>query len=139
MANTMRNVLKSVMQTAVKEGLADSNPVRMLNRSRRKKRDRYLTDYEYQAIRENASNTLKLIMDMLYLTGQRIGDVLKIKHSDITSEGIFFQQKTGTKLMVAMSPDLERTIKSREGTALLRQRDNPVPHSPKEAVCLLDS
>ena len=52
-------------------------------------------------------------MDMLYLTGQRIGDVLKIKHSDITSEGIFFQQqKTGTKLMVAMSPDLERTIKA---------------------------
>lgn len=113
MANTMRNVLKSVMQTAVKEGLADSNPVRDVEPFQTKKRDRYLTDSEYQAIRENASNTLKLIMDMLYLTGQRIGDVLKIKHSDITSEGIFFQQqKTGTKLMVAMSPDLERTIKA---------------------------
>ena len=52
MANTMRNVLKSVMQTAVKEGLADSNPVRDVEPFQTKKRDRYLTDYEYQAIRK---------------------------------------------------------------------------------------
>lgn len=46
-------------------------------------------------------------MDICYITGQRIGDVLKIRHSDIQDDGIFFkQEKTGNRLKVQMTADL---------------------------------
>ncbi|WHI52411.1 hypothetical protein P3339_06415 [Microbulbifer sp. MLAF003] len=57
---------------------------------------RYLTDDEYRAIRSKANPNIKLVMDMCYLTAQRISDVLSIQHSDIGKDGIKFQQeKTG--------------------------------------------
>jgi integrase len=43
----------------------------------RKKRDRYITDDEYTRLIEAASPTLRVIINMPYLTCQRIGDVLK--------------------------------------------------------------
>ena len=50
---------------------------------------------------------------MPYLTGQRIGDVLKIKQSDISPDGItVVQEKTGKKLKVAMTPTLEENIRA---------------------------
>lgn len=75
------------------------------------KRDRYVTEAEFMALREKASPTLKAIMDICYLTGQRIGDVLKIAYADIDETGIFFkQQKTGNRLKVAMTPDLAAAV-----------------------------
>jgi integrase len=50
---------------------------------------------------------------MAYLTGQRIGDVLKIKQSDISPDGItVVQEKTGKKLKVAITPTLEENIRT---------------------------
>lgn len=43
--------------------------------------------------------------------GNRDGDVLAIRLSDISDKGIAFdQQKTGAKLIVGMTPDLEQLI-----------------------------
>lgn len=52
-------------------------------------------------------------MDPAYLTAQRIGDVLAIRLSGISREGVSFQQeKTGKRLMVVMSPALEKAVSS---------------------------
>lgn len=111
MANVMRNVLKQAFALAVRIGLAETNPVRDVQPFREKKRDRYLSAAEYSAIRAKATPTLAAIMDICLITGQRIGDVLKIRHADIGADGLYFkQQKTGHRLRVEMSDDLRRAI-----------------------------
>lgn len=111
MANMMRNVLKVVFNKAVLLGLTDSNPVTSVPPLKTKRRDRYITEQEFQAIRAKATPTLQAIMDICYITGQRIGDVLKIRHSDIEDDGICVQQeKTGNRLKIRMTADLRDAI-----------------------------
>jgi integrase len=50
-------------------------------------------------------------MDLLFLTGQRIGDVLAIRRAALSEEGISFeQQKTGARLVVLWTPELRDTV-----------------------------
>lgn len=113
MANAMRNCLKQAFAYAVRTGQAEINPVQFIAPFKEKKRGRYLSETEFCAIKAKATPTLQAIMDICYLTGQRIGDVLKIRYSDISDEGLFFQQqKTGNRLSVEMSADLRAAIDS---------------------------
>lgn len=113
MANVIRNVLKQAFTKAVVWGLCDTNPVQFVPPAKSKKRDRYLSESEFAAIREKATPTLRAIMDIAYLTGQRIGDVLAIRYADIAEDGVQFrQQKTGNRLKVAMTDDLKGAIES---------------------------
>jgi hypothetical protein len=60
-----------------------------------------------------AGDRLRVIMDLCYLTGQRIGDVLAIRRADLTDDGIAFkQEKTGKRLIVAWTPELRRAVES---------------------------
>lgn len=111
MAAHYRSVMVGTMQLAVKEGLVDTNLMRQVESFGGKKRNRYLEDGEYLAIREQATPTLQVVMDLCYLTGQRIGDVLAIRHADLSDSGIIVeQQKTGTRLCVAWSDDLRAVV-----------------------------
>ena len=112
MANRMISFLRVVFQYAVEWQLVESNPCIGIKRHTENKRDRYINDAEYDAIKSHASPTLAAIMDICYLTGQRIGDVLAIKLTDIDDKnGIDFQQqKTNKRLRVAMTPDLRDAI-----------------------------
>lgn len=100
-------VFKAIFGKGVRWGLCDFNPAREIERFTESKRERYLTDAEYQKIYSAAPKWLQLIMDMCYLTGQRIGDVLHIKQGDITPEGIYFsQEKSKKRLEVESTPEL---------------------------------
>lgn len=111
MANLMRSFLKGMFQRAVRWGIVDANPVRDIEQFKTKKRDRYITADEYRAIHEHASPTLRCLMDLAYITGQRIGDVMGIRYADIDDTGVFIrQQKTGNRVLISMTPDLEATI-----------------------------
>ncbi|WP_444930245.1 hypothetical protein ACJJIF_21240 [Microbulbifer sp. SSSA002] len=59
--------------------MADINPAVGIKRFEEKKRDRYLTDGGLKAISSKANPTIKLVMDMCYLTTQRISEVLAIQ------------------------------------------------------------
>ena len=136
MANRMRTVLKIVFSHGIRWGQAKYNPVIAVERFKEAKRTRYITDAEYKKIRANATpEHVPLIIDMCYLTGQRIGDVLTIKRGDITKEGIIFEQeKTGVKLMVKMSAEMKelinkaKSLHSVEGMNLFHTRQGK-PHS----------
>jgi len=53
-----------------------------------------------------------VIINMANLTGQRIGDVLKIKQSDISPDGItIIQEKTGKKTL-GVCAALEENIRA---------------------------
>ncbi|WP_348995566.1 tyrosine-type recombinase/integrase [Achromobacter sp. HNDS-1] len=111
MANRVLSFLKTVFAHAVEWQLVDSNPCVGIRRHAEGKRQRYITDDEYAAIYAKANPRMQVIMDLLYLTGQRVGDVLAIKRSDMNDDGIAFdQEKTGAKLLVRWTPELRDAI-----------------------------
>jgi integrase len=101
-----------------------------------RKRTRLIDDAEWRSIYAQAGPRLRVVMDLQYLTGQRINDVLKIRRSQITDEGISFeQQKTGEKLVIRWSRHLRATVAAAEALSagkppaltLLRGRYNGAP------------
>ena len=111
MTNRKLSFLRTVFNYAVEWQLVDSNPCVGVKRNVEQKRKRYITDAEWSAIYDKAGPRLRAIMRLQYLTGQRIGDVLSIRRSQITDAGIEFrQQKTDAKLTVKWSPDLRAAV-----------------------------
>jgi len=136
-ANLLMAVMSLVMGWAVEEQLIDSNPVIGLKRAKAVKRGRFITDREMEAIRDKSSPQLAVIIDLCFLTGQRIGDILGIRLADLTDDGIAFKQgKTGARLVVGWSPDLRDTVDKAKalrgpvtGLTLLSGRGGkPVPY-----------
>lgn len=110
-ANRTITVLRRVFDWALDEHIVESNPCIGIKRLAQKKRTRRITVGEYRAIREHAKPRLQIIMDLCYLTGQRIGDVLKIRRTDLLDDGVFIeQQKTGARLIVKWSPELHSAV-----------------------------
>ena len=117
MAQLYRSVMVCAMQLAVEEGLIDSNPMREVKNWNGGKRDRYLTDAEYLAIRDKSNPTLKAIIALSLQTGQRIGDVLKLRYSDLTDDGVYVEQeKTKAKMCIAWTPDLREAVATAKAT-----------------------
>lgn len=111
MCNRILSFLRIVFNYALEWQEVDSNPCIGISRHQEGRRDRYITDAEFAALLNAASPYIRCILEMCYLTGQRIGDVLAIRLADITEEGVsFVQEKTGAKLIVAMTPDLQAVI-----------------------------
>jgi len=111
MGNRMLSFLRVVFSYAVEWQMVDNNPCVGIRRHEEKKRDRYITDREFEALMAHCSDSMRVIFEMAYLTGQRISDVLRIRLADISPEGIsFVQQKTGAKLIVTMTPDIAGVI-----------------------------
>jgi integrase len=110
-ANRLLVVLRLVYSWGLHRGEVDTNPCIGVKAPARQTRDRLMTPGEFAAIRAKANPRLRAIMDLCYLTGQRVGDVLAIKRSDLRDDGIYFeQQKTGKKLIVQWTPDLRAAV-----------------------------
>lgn len=116
-ANRSRTVLKQTMDRAVLLGWITANPVASVPRFKENERSRYVTDAEYRAIWEAANGAgyqgphLAVIMDLAYLTAQRIGDVLAIQRQDLTEDGVTFRnQKTEKRVLVQWTPDLREAV-----------------------------
>jgi len=113
MANRALSVLRVTFAYAVEQQLVDSNPTLGIKRMEEHKRDRLISMEEYKRIYDAAGSRLRVVMDLCYLTGQRISDVLAIRLSDLLDTGIMFhQRKTGVRLTVAWTPDLRMAVKS---------------------------
>lgn len=111
MANRCLSVLKIVFAYAAENQLVDSIPTAGIKPLKEAKRKRYIHDDEYRKIHAKAGARLQVIMDLAYLTGQRITDVLSIRLSDLTETGIEFeQQKEGVRLCVVWTPELREAV-----------------------------
>lgn len=137
MANIMRVVMIGAMDLAFIEQYVDRNVIRDTKKLPMAKRDRYITDAEFAAIYRIAPPTTQVIMDLCYLTGQRISDVLNIRYSDLTEHGIeIVQQKTKHRMLIAWSEDLLKVVDrakklhaSVKGMTLLHTRaGNTIPY-----------
>jgi integrase len=111
-ANRQVSVLSAIYGKLVGRWyVAEKNPCRDVERNASKKRDRYVTDEEFAAVYAVAGARIRVAMDLALLTGQRQGDLISLPWSNVTKEGILFRQgKTGKRLLVGMSPDLEAAL-----------------------------
>jgi integrase len=111
MANHMRTVLIGALEMAYMEKLVERNVARDTRPLKVASRDRYITDSEFDAIYSKATPTLRVIMDLCYYTGQRIGDVLAIRYADISDNGVAFKQKkTGNQLTVEWTTGMRAAV-----------------------------
>jgi len=111
MTNRCLSLLRQILSYAVRRRILPTNPAVDIEPLPETIRDRLLTKVEYTAIHEKAGARLQGIIDMLYLTGQRVNDVLRIKRSDLSDDGIYFQQqKTGSKVLVQWTPELRALV-----------------------------
>lgn len=99
-ANTGKSILTNVLNVAVRRGLINRNPAKEVENLSVKRRSRYITHEEYLKIRNEASPVLRAAMDISYVTGARIGDVLQIRLSHISDEGLLIRQGKTNKLQL---------------------------------------
>lgn len=111
MGNRVLSLLRGVFQYALDMNYVTANPCVGVRRNKEKKRDRLISIDELAAIYQQAGPRLRVIIGLLLLTGQRVGDVLAIRRADLTDEGIAFrQQKTGAKVVVGWNEELRDVV-----------------------------
>lgn len=117
-ANTYRTVLIGALDLAFIENIVERNVARDTKPYKIKARDRYLSDEEFMAVRQYADPVMRAMMDLLYLTGQRINDIINIRHADLLDSGIAFkQQKTHHRMIVSWSDELRVAVTEAKKTA----------------------
>jgi integrase len=113
MANRVLTFGRLIWNDFLEHQVVEENPFVDVMRHTTAARTRNYTWQEWYAIRANASPRLQLVMDGLYLTDQRIGDVPKIDERDLLEAGIYVkQQKTRKELIVGWNDDLREWIRA---------------------------
>ncbi|MGD0917783.1 MAG: site-specific integrase [Thermodesulfobacteriota bacterium] len=102
--NREKSLISDAFSKAIRWGYVDGNPVAQVEGFRENKRDRYITDKEFEAIKKEArsipnAHHLSDIMDVLYHTAQRSGKIFGLKWSqiDLKERRITFGESTSTK------------------------------------------
>jgi len=116
--NLHRSVLRQVMSFAALEGLRDGhNPVDDVPQRKLAKRRRIVTDAEVLKIKAELMKAKRggrahcVMVDLCMLTGQRIGDVLRMRWQDVTDDGLLVDQgKTGEPLLIEWTPALRAAV-----------------------------
>lgn len=126
--NAYRAALRERMRFAEVKGFrpAGTNPVDSVKTKRLKARTRYITDSELRRIkvaacygedgvRTRSGHTICCLIDMAYLTGQRIGDLLTLEWSQVRKEGIMFEPSkledtTAVRILIQWTPKLHALV-----------------------------
>jgi integrase len=110
-ANTGKAIISNVFIAAIRLGLVDRNPCKEIAYHQIEGRDVLITDTQYMAIWNRAEPHVQIAMDIAYLTGTRIQDILDIKLQDISADGLFIAQgKTKKRILFVSSPALNEVI-----------------------------
>lgn len=113
-ANYSLRVIRVLMEHCVDLGWRDDNPVRGVPELKTVKKEREPWPRELLDIYRNTCSLgtrERLVMELCVGTGQRIGDVLEMRWSDI-QDGAFFvcQNKTKKELWVPILPELQSAL-----------------------------
>ncbi len=110
--NRSISVLSAAYSKAVgRWWLADVNPCLKVERNESHARDRYITDNEFDAMRDIQPERMQIAMDLALLTSQRQGDLLNLTWAHVLPDGIYFRQgKTGKRLIITLTPELKEIL-----------------------------
>ena len=112
-ANHEMALMSVVFSWGYERGLVTRNPCKGVKKFTVKSRDRYITDDEYAALYSCAQPALKVIMEITYRCAARVGDVIKMRHSQMTHDGIYIRQgKTGKQQVKAWNDQLRMAVES---------------------------
>lgn len=110
-ANRETALLSHAFTKAIRWGLVERNPCRGVERLPERKRERYVSDAEFDSCRQAAGEPLGTMMEFALLTAMRQDDMLGLRMSNLTDEGIdHVQGKTGTRLVIAWSDELRAVV-----------------------------
>jgi len=112
-ANRDKSLLSAAFSAARNWGWYEGiDPTKGLQyRNTESPRQRYVTDSELSKLILCASPQLSCIIRLAYLTGLRQGDILKIRLSELTDDGIFVHQgKTGKNHIIEWSGELRAVV-----------------------------
>lgn len=91
--------------------LSTPNPCYGLRLPDEPRRDRYVTDDEFLAVRALAPAMVAYAMDLALLCGMDRSTILALERRNITSEGLeFTRRKTGERQLIRWNDDLRETI-----------------------------
>jgi len=132
-ANREKALLSHIWNWARDKGYtAKANPCAGIKGNREDGRDIYVEDDVYQAVWDAASEPLRDALDLLYLTGQRPADVLKLDERDIRDECLRVRQgKTKKPLRLTESPALAAVL-----ARIAKRKAALVVHSTRLVVML---
>ncbi|MFA5922568.1 MAG: tyrosine-type recombinase/integrase [Methylococcaceae bacterium] len=112
-ANREKSLLSSIFSYLIRWGVVEDNPCKNVKGFQEKARNRYVEDWEYEAVLSLASPVLRAAMEIAATTGMRQGDILKLKYTDLTENGVpVTQNKTGKKQIFEWTPALKAAIQS---------------------------
>lgn len=139
-ANYIVQIMRILMEHAIDEGIIARNPCKgvSLLKSERPGREPWPPAL-IEAYRATATGRALLILELCIGTGQRIGDVLRMRWGDVDGDGIRVRQgKTGAALWVPFTTQLRRTLAEtpRRGLWIVSQ-DNGKPTSYRGAADLV--
>lgn len=148
--NAYRSLLLELMRYSIERGWRSDNPVVHIRTLATPARTRYITDSELRRIKvggiygDDAKRTrgglmLANLVDLLYLTGQRVGDVLELRWQrdpedpdapHLCDEGLLFRPskvrgKTGARVLIKWEPKLRAVverIRKLQAERLLKRR-----------------
>lgn len=119
--NRMVTILSTVFKKAMGRWCLDlnlTNPCTVIEKWKTHPRKRYVTDDEFNRFRATTREQVQIAMDLALLIGQRQGDIIGMKWSQVKSENLprdqwhieIDQGKTGKKLAILISPAVEAVL-----------------------------
>jgi integrase len=107
------SLLSSAYQHAmIKNGITFNPCIGVRTNKPRARRDRYITDAELAAVREKSSPLLQVAIDLAYLTGLRVSDLLALRWDQFSSSGIVENRKTGVRQHFVLTDDLRDVLQA---------------------------
>jgi integrase len=112
-ANREVACLSSVFRESIRWGWCNENPARGSPKNKERRRMRLPSEAELAAIRLAAGPQLRAMLDVTLLTGLRKSDLLGLRLSDLTDDGIRLTvSKTGRPILFSWTPALRETVDS---------------------------
>lgn len=110
--NREKALLSHVFTFAIRQGLTNDNPCRLVVRNTERPRDRYVTDGEYSAVHKIMPAQIQCAMEIALLTGLRENEILRLKRADELEDGLLVKpSKRGKPLLFELTPELKDAIK----------------------------
>jgi len=104
-------LLTSMLRKAVAWGWRMNNPGEGVDLPPVSRRERYMTDAEFLAIREKAPPHVRIAMDLAYTLSLRVSDVVRLRVPSERAETLeFVQKKTGEAQAFTITPELREII-----------------------------